>query len=94
MARYLIEVAHESETLAWARAIKLLLQTGSHFLTHADFGCMDNDHRAWIVVECDSKEEARNLVPAIYRSRATITGLNKFSLDEIDALIKQHGMQP
>jgi hypothetical protein len=92
VARYLIEVTHESETLACARAIKLLLQTGSHFLTHADFGCMDNDHRAWIVVEADSKEEARNLVPAIYRTRATVTGLNKFSLDEIDALIKQHGM--
>jgi hypothetical protein len=53
---------------------------------------MDNDHRAWIVVEADSKEEARNLVPAIYRTRATVTGLNKFSLEEIDALIKQHGM--
>jgi hypothetical protein len=92
VARYLIEVTHESETLACARAIKLLLQTGSHFLTHADFGCMDNDHRAWIVVEADSKEEARNLVPAIYRTRATVTGLNKFSLEEIDALIKQHGM--
>ncbi len=90
MPRFLIEVPHESETIACARAIKVLLQTGSHYLTHADFGCRDGDHRAWIIVECDTKEEARGTVPPLYRDGARVVGLNKFSIEEIDDLLKHH----
>jgi hypothetical protein len=91
MSRFLIEVPHESETIACARAVKLLLETGSHYLTNADFGCRDGDHRAWIVVDAESKEQARGAIPPLYRDRAMVVGLNKFSLEEIGDLIKQHG---
>ena len=57
MARFLIEVPHEAEKIACARAIQILLNTGSHFLTNADFGCLDGVHKAWIVVEMDTKED-------------------------------------
>ena len=90
MARFLIEVPHEAETVACARAAKILLQTGSHYVTHADFGCMDNDHRAWIVIECDTKNDARMTLPPVYRPNARITGLNKFTIEELDELIKHH----
>jgi hypothetical protein len=58
MARFPLEVPHESEVVACARANKILLETGSHFLTHADFGCNDGVHKAWIVVDVNSKEES------------------------------------
>ena len=90
MARFLIEVPHESEMVACARAVQLLLQTGSHFLTHADFGCRDDDHRAWIVVETASKEEARGVLPPAFRGQARITELNKFSLAELKELLEHH----
>jgi hypothetical protein len=90
MARFLIEVPHESETVSCARASKVLLETGSHFLTHADFGCNDGVHKAWIVVDADSKDQARNIVPLAYRRQATIVQLNKFGLNELDDLIKRH----
>ena len=35
MAKFLIEVPHEAEEVACARAVQTLLKTGSHFLTHA-----------------------------------------------------------
>jgi hypothetical protein len=91
MPRFLIEVPHEAEKIACARAVRLLLQTGSHYLTHADFGCRDGDHRGWIIVEVDSKVEARNTLPPGSRAQARIVGLNKFSLEELDELLKQHG---
>ena len=91
MPRFLIEVPHEAETIACARAVRFLLQTGSHYLTHADFGCRDGDHRGWIIVEVESKVEARNTLPPGSRAQARIVGLNKFSLEEIDELLKQHG---
>ena len=91
MPRFLIEVTHEAEPVACARAIQLLLQTGSHFLTNADFGCLDGDHRAWIVVEGESKEEVRGVLPPVYRGSARIVMLNKFSLQEVADLLKHHG---
>jgi len=91
MARFLIEVPHESEMVSCARANKVLLESGSHFLTHADFGCLDGVHKAWIVVEVDSKDEARNILPPVYRRQATIVQLSKFGLKELDDLIKLHG---
>jgi hypothetical protein len=90
MAKFLIEVPHESEVVACARAIKVLLETGSHFLTHADFGCHDGVHKAWIVVDVDSKDEARNILPPAYRHHATIVQLCKFGLNELDDLIQRH----
>jgi len=90
MARYLIEVPHESEVVACARAVKVLLETGSHFLTHADFGCCDGVHKGWIVVDVDSKDEARNMLPPSYRSRASVVELCKFGIVELDDLIKRH----
>jgi hypothetical protein len=91
MPRFLVEVEHEAETIACARAVQILLRTGSHFLTHADFGCFDGDHRAWIVVEGEAKNEVLMMLPPALRPRARIVGLNKFSLDQIEGLLKAHG---
>ena len=90
MPKFLIELAHESKVVSCARANKVLLESGSHFLTHADFGCCDGVHKAWIVVDVDSKDEARNILPLIYRRQATIVQLCKFGLNELDDLIKLH----
>jgi hypothetical protein len=90
MARFLNEVPHESEVVSCSRAAKVLLESGSHFLTHADFGCRDGVHKAWIVVDVESKDEARNLLPVAYRRHASIVQLNKFGLNELDDLIKRH----
>jgi hypothetical protein len=90
MTKFLIEVPHEPEAKACLEAVRILLATGSHYLTHADFGCSDGEHKAWIMVEVDTREEARNILPPLYRTRARIVRLNKFALDEVDQLIRQH----
>ena len=91
MPRFLLEVPHEEERIACARAIQLLFNTGSHFVTHADFGCKDGDHRAWIVLEAENKEQARYAIPGAYRSKSKVIGLNKFSVEEIEDLLAHHG---
>ena len=90
MARFLIELPHEPERVACLRAVRVLVDTGSHYLTHADFGCFDGEHKAWMIVEVDSKEEARSILPPIYRSQAKIVKLNKFTVEEIDRLLQLH----
>ena len=90
MPQFLIEVPHSEETLACARVVQAFLSMGSHFLTQADWGCMDGIHSAWMIVEVASKEEARLVVPPPFRSQAKIVGLNKFTLEQIEAIIGQH----
>jgi hypothetical protein len=90
MSRFLIEIPHEAEKSACLKAIKVLQETGSHFLTNADFGCLDGNHKAWIIVEMDSKDEARMIVPRAYRPDANVVQLNNFSVEEIDELMANH----
>jgi len=90
MARFLIEVAHTAEAKECALAVKVLLSSGSHYLTNAEFGCLDGEHKAWIIIEAESKEEAQFILPAAYRSKARIVKLNKFSLKEIDEFLAKH----
>ena len=87
MPRFLIEVPHPEETLACAKIVHVFLCTGSHYLTQADWGCMDGVHSSCIIVEAASKEEARLVVPPPFRSQAKIVGLNKFTLEQINAMI-------
>jgi hypothetical protein len=94
MARFLIEVPHAAEERECALAVKILLSTGSHYLSHADFGCLDGEHKAWVVVEVDTKEEARFVLPGVYRSQAKIVQLNKFSLQDMEELLAHHRGQP
>jgi hypothetical protein len=93
MARFFVEVAHEAEMVACARAVQVLLATGSHYLTHADFGCKDGEHKAWLIVEAENKEEARSILPPVYRSQAKIVMLNKFTVAELDELLRHHQEQ-
>ncbi|MEJ2708394.1 MAG: hypothetical protein P8074_12335 [Anaerolineales bacterium] len=90
MPRFLIEVPHEAEEKACALAVKVFLETGSHFLSNADWGCMDGVHKAWIIVDMENKQEARYILPPAYRPAATIVQLNKFTMEEIDEILSHH----
>jgi hypothetical protein len=90
MDRFFIEVPHEAETIACARAVEILLKTGSHFLSHAEWGCLDGVHKGWIIMDAENKEQARNMLPPAYRHQATVVKLNKFSLEQIDEIILHH----
>ena len=90
MARFFIEVPHESEPGACVRAVKAFLNTGSHFLTNADWGCYDGEHAAWIILDLENKKEALSVVPPGFRDRAKIVKLNKFTMKEIDEMSLHH----
>lgn len=90
MGKFLIEVSHEAERKACARAVEVFLKTGSHFLTHADWGCMDGVHKAWIIVDVESKEEACQILPPAFRPQAKITRLNYFDMEQVDEILFHH----
>jgi len=55
---------------------------------------MDGEHRAWMLVEVDSRSEAQSIVPPGLRAHATIVQLNKFSMEQIDDIMRRHSPKP
>ena len=90
MPKYLIEVAHESNSLACLHSMQIFMSSGSHFLTNADWGCSDGVHKAWFVLEATDKDQALFVVPQAYHKDTTITQINKFTIAEVEEMIKQH----
>lgn len=88
MNQYLIEIPHEAEHHACAKAVKHFLELGSHLMTHTDWGCEDGVHKAWLKVEAASKTEAGLTLPPMLRARAVVTALNKFSPDDVEAFLR------
>ncbi len=62
------------------------LRAGAHYLTHAEWGCDDGEHTAWIIVDAESDVDARRMVPPFIRSTALIVKLNKFTPERIQEL--------
>lgn len=87
MDRYFIEVPHEADPVECARAVQLFLETGSHYMTRVEWGCKDGVHKAFLIMDLESKEEARRLVPSVFQSEATVVKLNKFTMEDIDTVL-------
>ena len=90
MAKYLIEVPHAADKLTCLNVVQTFLKTGSHYLTHCDWGCMDGEHKGWITVETDSKEEALRIIPPVFRPEAKIVQLCEFSLQMVEQMLSEH----
>jgi hypothetical protein len=90
MPKYLIEIPHEGERIECLRSVSILLSSGSHFLTNADWGCMDGVHKAWFLMDAESKDEVMKIVPPAFRKDTKISLLNKFRLEDVNELLKHH----
>lgn len=90
MQRYLIQVEHKPDITACLKVVEVFLKTGSHFLTNADWGCKDGEHKAWIIVDSEVVEDVQRIVPPEFRSQTKIIKLNKFTMEEIEELRSHH----
>jgi hypothetical protein len=84
MTKYLIEVHHEQDNLACEHAVSVFLSSGSHFLTNADWGCLDGEHKAWFIIEVDNKEQALQIVPPAFRKDTRVIRLTRFTTKDFE----------
>jgi hypothetical protein len=89
MPRFLIEIPHQDEYAACVRALHALSVHGSHFVTHAEFGCADGAHTGWLIVDVDSRNDALGIVPPEFRSAARVVQLRKFTREEIENMLEE-----
>jgi len=91
MPRFLVEVPHENTKEACENAIKLFLETGSHFMTNSDWGCEDGEHKAWFILDIENKESVLQILPPDFRRNAKIVRLRKFTFQDIPEIERGHG---
>jgi len=84
MSHFLIEVPHAEGKIACTRAMEIFMATGSHFLANAEWGCEDGEHKAWLIVDLESREQAKQIIPSFYRDRAKITKLFKVTSKDVE----------
>ena len=84
MNKYLIEVSQSSYKISNMRAAYIFKRSGSHFVTHAEWGYLDGEYKAWLVAETENKREAMRILPSAYRQSAKIILLKKFSRTSTD----------
>lgn len=89
MPRYLIELSHGDEHAACLKALDAIARHGSHFITHSEWGCRDRVHVGWLIVEVDSRQEALAIVPPDQRQAARVVQLNRFTRQEIQAMVER-----
>ena len=87
----MIEVEHEPESTGCKNVVKMFLDTGSHYLSHAEWGCKDGFHKAWMIVEVENRAQAMAVVPPFMRRQATVIELSRFFTDEMGAILTSHG---
>jgi hypothetical protein len=74
MDRYLIESPHEPDDCQ--KIIEEFSAAG--YLHYFEWGCHDDVHSGWAIIETDSLEHARQIVPWAVRDKARIVRLEKF----------------
>ena len=90
MNKFLIEVPHGPKETECARAVQAFLQTGSHFLMNADWGCSDGEHKAWLILETESRQDALTVLPPTLRPQASIVRLNKYTWKDLEEHLPHH----
>ena len=77
MNKYLIEVSQREYQISNKRAEYIFRRSGSHFISHAEWGFLDGEYKARLVAETENKKEAMRILPSAYRQYAKIVLVNK-----------------
>jgi hypothetical protein len=82
MSRYLIETPHTARECAklvgWIHA--------QGYLYNFDWGCESGVHCGWAVVDTNTEEQARMMVPPLVRDKAKTVRLNKYAGEDVSSL--------
>jgi hypothetical protein len=84
MEKYLIEIKNGGDKASCLRSIQSFLSSRSHYVTSAEWGCLDGEHKAWLIIKTSNSADAMRIVPAAYRQHAKITQLHTFKGKEFD----------
>ena len=84
MEKFLIEIQNGGDRVSCLRSIQSFLSSRTHYVTSVEWGCLDEENKAWLIIETGKREDALRIIPATYRQSAKITKLQPFNCTDID----------
>lgn len=84
MEKFLIEVLHGGDKESCLLSIQSFLAARSHYVSSVEFGCLEGEHKAWLIIKTKSEKDAMRVIPAAYQQNAKITKIHKFTRKQID----------
>jgi hypothetical protein len=88
MARYLVELPHTKEDCL--EALDSVVAHSHALMDRIDWGCGDDVHTGWLLIEAQDADAARMMVPTNIRSRAKATQLVKFTAEQVQSFHDAH----
>ena len=76
MNRFMVISGHTAADCR--QAVKDFADFYAGYITHFEWGCKDNDHNAYAVIEAESHDEAKMSVPPLLREKARVIKLTYF----------------
>ena len=87
MKRYIVISSHTAEDCRLA--VDEFRQHNAGFLTHFEWGCKDNDHTAYAILDADDHATAKMSVPSLFRDKTRVVMLTTFDPEKQDVLHQQ-----
>jgi hypothetical protein len=94
MATFLIEIPHSENTFECREVVKLFVESGSHLLSNAHWGCKAGVHKSWFISEFENRDEAIQIIPPFLRHNANVIELVKFTKADIGHASKPPSPKP
>lgn len=69
--------------------MKHFMEYHANYVTHFEWGCKDDDHTAYTIIEAESHDHAIMSVPPVLRNQARAVKLTTFGMEEQED--KVHG---
>lgn len=90
MDKFLIEIQNGGDRVSCLRSIQSFLSSRTHFVKKVEWGCLDEENKAWLIIKTRNREDALRIIPAAYRQSAKITKLQILhSLENDDSLFEK-----
>lgn len=90
MQNFLIEIPHSANTFECKQVIKLFVESGSHLLANAQWGCKSGVHKSWYFGEFENKDEAMRTVPPFLRHTANVIEMTRFTKEDIQRFSEEN----
>jgi hypothetical protein len=84
--KFLIKSPHTKESCL--ADLDAVLAEKPELLDRMEWGCMSGDHTGYLIVEAESEDAARQMLPKSLQKDAKIVGLTQFSADQIRSFHK------
>ena len=88
MARYLVELPHTKEDCL--EALDSVVAHSQSLMDRIDWGCGEDTHTGWLVIEAQDANAAKMMVPSNIRDTARAVQLNKFTNEQVKSFHEAH----